>query len=336
VRPLAAAAARACLLAVLLLAFAVALAVRTGETHELRPAYLELRETAPGRFDVLWKTPMRGEARLALTPVVSGESAALPPVTRRADNAAIQTWILRVDSLRGRTLAIAGLEGTMTDALVRVEFLDGSGWTDRLTPRRPAATVPERMTGRTVAAVYFTLGVEHILEGLDHLLFVLALLILTRGGWRLVRAITAFTVAHSVTLALATLGVVHVPQRPVEAAIALSIVILATEIVHGWQGRVGLTLRRPWIVAFAFGLLHGLGFAGALSAIGLPEGRIPLALLFFNLGVEAGQLLFVAAILAAVAVTRRAGLVAPRWAHLAQTYAIGTLAAFWTIERVVA
>ena len=180
---------------------------------------------------------------------------------------------------------------------------------------------------------YGALGVEHILLGIDHLLFVLALLLIVSGWRKLVATITAFTVAHSITLALATLGFVNVPQAPVEAVIALSILFVAVEIVHWRQGREGLTRRRPWVVAFLFGLLHGLGFAGALTEIGLPEHAIPLALLFFNIGVEIGQLLFIAVILAAIPGLRRLSL--PEWAWRIPVYSIGGLAAFWTIERIV-
>ena len=156
------------------------------------------------------------------------------------------------------------------------------------------------------------------------------------GTWRLVKTVTAFTVAHSITLGLATLGFVHVPSKPVEAVIALSIVFVAAEIVQARRGRAGLAAQMPWIVAFTFGLLHGFGFAGALSEVGLPEGHIPVALLFFNLGVEAGQLLFVAAVLALVACARRIRVAWPRWAELVPPYAIGSVAMFWVIQRVAA
>jgi hydrogenase/urease accessory protein HupE len=314
--------------------------------HEVRPSYLELRETASGEYSVLWKTPMLGDARLALDPEFSGAVEVIAPVvTHRPPGAAVQTWTIRAERLRGQALRIRGLEGTMTDALARIEFADGTAWTQRLTPREPAATIPVRESAFTVAAVYLKLGVEHILLGSDHLLFVLALLIIARGRWQVVKTVTAFTVAHSITLAAATLGLVHVPQRPVEALIALSIAFVATEIVRGRDGRAGLAARAPWIVAFAFGLLHGFGFAGALSELGLPQGHIPLALAFFNLGVEAGQLVFIAAVLAGLALLRavatRAGAAdararLPRWAPLAPAYLIGTTAMFWVFERVAA
>ena len=224
----------------------------------------------------------------------------------------------------------------MTDALVRVEFADGTTWTQRLTPHRPAATIPAAESSFAVAGVYLRLGVEHILTGLDHLLFVLALLIVARKGRRLLASVTAFTVAHSVTLALAALGFARVPQQPVEAVIALSIVFMAVEIVRGRQGYAGITGRSPWIVAFAFGLLHGFGFAGALSEIGLPPAHIPLALLFFNLGVELGQLLFVAVVLGAGWLLGHLWTRSSRWTEMAPPYAVGTVAMFWVLQRLAA
>ena len=303
--------------------------------HEVRPAFLDLREERLGEFSVLWKTPMVGDARLALGLVFAADVVATSPViTRRVPGAALQTWTIRAPGLRGQPLAIDGLGSTMTDALVRVEFADGTSWTQRLTPRQPAATVPVKETPLAVARAYLGLGVEHILAGVDHLLFVLALLLIARDRWRLLATVTAFTAAHSITLALATLEVVRVPQRPVEAIIAHSIVFVAIEIVRVRQGHASLTARAPWVVAFTFGLLHGFGFAGALAEIGLPPGQIPLALLFFNVGVEAGQLLFIAAMLGFVGALRRVPVRLPRWTALVPPYAIGCVAMAWVIQRV--
>jgi hydrogenase/urease accessory protein HupE len=307
----------------------------TASAHEVRPAYLELREEKPGQFAVTWKTPMLGDARLALEPEFTGDVKPVTPMTTRTvPGAAVQTWTLRAEMLRGQTVRIGGLEGTMTDALVRMEFVDGTSWTERLTPQQPTAVIPARQGRFSVASVYLRLGVEHILTGVDHLLFILALIIITRGGWKLVKTVTAFTVSHSITLTAATLGFVHVPQRPVEAVIALSIVFVACEIVHRRQGCSGLTERWPWIVALTFGLLHGLGFAGALSEVGLPQGHIPLALLFFSVGVEIGQLIFIAAVVSLLAVMRRVRIPIPRWGEFVPPYAIGTVAMFWIIQRV--
>jgi hydrogenase/urease accessory protein HupE len=304
--------------------------------HEVRPAYLELREEKAGEFSVLFKSPMRGDARLALEVAFSGATRNIVPATTRTTaDAAVQTWRMRaLDPLSGQRLKIVGLNGTMTDALVRIEFSDGSTWTERLTPPRPEVTIPLRQSGWSVAAAYFKLGVEHILLGIDHLLFVLALLILAAGTWSLVAAVTAFTAAHSITLALATLGFVHVPSKPVEAVIALSIVFVAAEIVHGSRGRAGLAASAPWLVAFTFGLLHGFGFAGALSEVGLPQGHVLIALMFFNVGVEVGQILFVAAVLVIAALIRRNRSPLPLWARQVPAYAIGSVAMFWVIERI--
>ena len=305
--------------------------------HEVRPAYLELTERSAGEFSVLWKTPMRGDARLSLRPVFSGDAKVHGTVTARGVNgASIQQWTLLAPHLRGQRLTLDGLESTMTDALVRIVFADGTTWTQRLTPRAPAAIVPFRQTGWSVAWQYLQLGVEHILLGVDHLLFVLALLLVTTGAARLVKTVTAFTVAHSITLGLAALGVVHVPTAPIEAVIALSIVFVAVEIVRARRGSPGLASRAPWFIAFAFGLLHGFGFASALREIGLPQAHVPTALLFFNCGVEIGQLLFVCCVLGLVRLLRGLRPRASGLAALSPAYAIGGVAMFWVIQRVAA
>ena len=305
--------------------------------HELRPAYLELREEGSGEIQVTWKTPARGEMRLSLSPEFSGRTEKLTLITTRLTNDSnVQTWRMKaIDSVRGQNLRIDGLEGTMTDVLVRVEFADGTTWTQRLTPQQPAAIIPTRTSRLAVVGVYTKLGVEHILTGIDHLLFVLALIIITRGGWKLVKTVTAFTLSHSLTLTAATLGWVHVPQQPVEAIIALSIVFVAAEIVQGYRGRVGIAARAPWIVALTFGLLHGLGFAGGLSEVGLPTKHIPTALLFFSVGVEVGHFLFVGAVIGLGVIVRRINVSLPRWTEYGPPYAIGCLAMFWVIQRTL-
>jgi hydrogenase/urease accessory protein HupE len=304
--------------------------------HEVRPGYLELREIAPATFSVLWKVPMRGGARLKLEPRLPDTCRQkTPPSSRVAAGATIQRWSLACDGkLSGGVIAIDGLEHTLTDVLVRIERHDGSVHTERLTPGKPSFEVTGAASVWQIASTYLGLGVEHILLGIDHLLFVLALLIIVKAWRTLVATITAFTVAHSITLAAATLGYVHAPQQPVEAVIALSILFLATEIMHTRQGHPGLAQRRPWLVAFVFGLLHGFGFAGALAEVGLPEQAIPLALLFFNVGVEVGQLLFVAAMIALYRIWVRLEVRPMRWAQALPVYAIGSITAYWTIERV--
>jgi hydrogenase/urease accessory protein HupE len=252
------------------------------------------------------------------------------------NNAFTERWTLRrAAGLTGGTIRIAGLSATSTDVLVRLERLDGSTQVTRLTPSAPSFVVEATPPAFQVARTYSVLGVEHILSGIDHLLFILALLIITRGGWKLVKTVTAFTVSHSITLTLATLGYVHIPQRPVEATIALSIVFVAAEILRGRAGQPGLTQRAPWVVAFAFGLIHGLGFASGLSEAGLPVAHIPTALFFFSIGVETGHFLFIGVVLSLSALARRVTLPAPRWAQLLPPYAIGSVAMFWVIQRTL-
>ena len=304
--------------------------------HEVRPGYLEIREVSPTRFELFWKVPARGESeRLSLRPAFPEDCS---PGADRSGRIVGDAWIERgvlecASGLHGGSIRIDGLEATGTDVLVRVLGSHGSAQVVRLTPADRSFVVTRSPSTAGVALTYLKLGIEHILLGVDHLLFVLALLILVRGGRRLVATVTAFTLAHSLTLAAATLGLVHVSQMPVEAVIALSIVFVAAEIVHGQQGRPGLTQRSPWIVAFVFGLLHGLGFAGALAEVGLPSQAIPVALLFFNVGVEVGQLAFIAAVFAVWLPIRRLRVAWPAWSPRVPAYAIGAIAAYWTIER---
>jgi hydrogenase/urease accessory protein HupE len=307
----------------------------------VRPAYLELRQTGADTYDVLWKVPGRGDnMRLGLNvELPPGCTNLNRPRGSMVNGAFIERWQVKcAGGLTGGTIYIGGLSTTMTDVLVRLERLDGSTQVTRLTPSAPSLVVAPAANALGVARTYTLLGVEHILSGVDHLLFVLALLIITAGGWKLVKTVTAFTVSHSITLTLAALGYIHVPQPPVEAAIALSIVFVASEIVHTRAGRTGLTARAPWIVALTFGLMHGLGFASGLSEAGLPEGHIPTALLFFSLGVETGHFLFIGAVLAALAVSRRVlrPVMVPEWSSLLPPYAIGSVAMFWVIQRIAA
>lgn len=314
----------------ILVPFAVA------QAHELRPGYLELRQVGAETYDVVWKLPVRGNRQLALR-VGLPEACQATSQTRRAGTAGAVIERRRVrcpGGLEGQAIEIDGLNASLTDVLVRLERGDGTTQTVRLTPDSRSFVVAASPSRLQVAATYFVLGVEHILLGVDHLLFVLALLLLVKGGWMLVKTITAFTVAHSITLALAALGHVHVPQAPVEAVIALSIVFLASELAKKGTGAPRLTESIPWLVAFVFGLLHGFGFAGALTEIGLPRSEIPLALLTFNIGVEVGQLLFVGAVLAAVAILGRLTDLRISWGRQATAYGIGCISAFWLIERL--
>ena len=307
-----------------------------------RPAYLELREAGEGRYDVMWKVPAQGDARLAVEVVFpSGTTKVALPRSLMSAGAYVEQWqISRAGGLVGQTIAIDGLVGGITDVIVRIERLDGTSQVEHLLPQRPQFTVKGTTGTAQIAWSYLVLGIEHILTGFDHLLFVLALVILVKGVRRLIATVTAFTVAHSLTLVAATVGWVHVPSPPVEAAIALSIVFVAGEIIRARQGNASLTQRYPWVVAFTFGLLHGLGFAGALAEVGLPQLSIPIALLFFNVGVEIGQLLFIAAVLAVIAIGRWIGdrivLSQPQWLWRIPPYAIGGSASYWVIERVAA
>jgi hydrogenase/urease accessory protein HupE len=316
--------------------------------HEVRPAYLELHQRGTDTYDVLWKVPARGDnMRLGIcVEFPSGTTNATTPRTSFVNDASTERWtVKRPGGLTGGKINIDGLAATMTDVLVRIENLDGTTQVTRLSPSSPSFVVSAAPGALEVCRTYLVLGVEHILFGVDHLLFVLALLILVKGWRRLVGTITAFTVAHSITLAAATLGFVHVPSKPVEATIALSIVFVACEIVHRRSGRSGLTEGWPWIIAFSFGLLHGLGFASALREVGLPQNAIPLALLFFNIGVEVGQLLFIGLVMAIIALAVRTARkfsqwnIAPQsafaWCENIAAYAIGAVAAFWLIQRTL-
>ncbi len=304
--------------------------------HELRPAFLELIETAPDQFDVLWKVPARGEARLALDATLPGNCTDTGPRTVIDTGVAVSSrWTVAcAGGLADRTIAIGGLSATYTDVLLRIENADGVQQSTRLSPDSPRYVVLAAPSAWDTARTYFLLGVEHILLGIDHLLFVLALLLLIRNTRTLIETITAFTIAHSITLAAAALGWANAPQPPVEAAIALSIVVVASEIVRAGRGATDLSIRYPWLIAFLFGLLHGFGFGGALRDIGLPQKDVPLALFTFNLGVEAGQLLFVIAVLTLLAAIRALFTTRLPKARTIAAYVIGSVSAFWFVARV--
>jgi hydrogenase/urease accessory protein HupE len=306
--------------------------------HEVRPALLQLTEVEADRFTLLWRLPARGERVLALEPRMPANCQALgvPELDWDGARAEQRRELLCEGGLADEEIAIEGLQRLRTDVLIRVDYLNGGTETLRATPSSPTVTLAGRRDLLQVSKAYLLLGIEHILLGIDHLLFVGALLLLVSGWRRLVATVTAFTFAHSITLAGATLGVINFPSALIEALIALSIVFVAAEVIHLHQGKSTLTVNRPWLIAFAFGLLHGFGFAGALSAVGLPPEAVPAALLFFNLGVEAGQLLFIAALLlVARALTLFQG-EWPNWLRPGIAYGIGTLAAFWTTERIAA
>ncbi len=243
-----------------------------------------------------------------------------------------RTTLVCEGGIRGKTLGIDGLRETTTDVLVRIHHADGVTETHLIRPLSPAYVVGG---GSGKAAAYFRLGVEHIVMGVDHLLFVLGLLLIVGDRWMLLKTITSFTIAHSITLGVATLGYASAPVLPLNAAIALSILFLGPEIVRSMRGETSLTIRHPWVVAFAFGLLHGFGFASGLTTLGLPAAEIPIALLLFNVGVEVGQLFFVAMIVLLARSFRTLEIRWPRWAEWMPAYAVGSLGAFWFIQRTV-
>jgi len=314
------------------------IAAMPAAAHELQPGFLELKETASGRYDVLWKLPSLGssDARMPIVPVFPQACRQLGEA--RSDRAGT-AWVFTAQiecqgGLAGRKVGIEGLEAFVTDVLVRVQHLDAKVETHVLKPVQPWVTLRSPDDARRGAGVYLYLGIEHILLGIDHLLFVLGLLLIVRDRWMLVKTVTAFTVAHSITLAVATFGIASIAPAPLNAAIALSILFLGPEIVRRWRGESSFTIRHPWVVAFAFGLLHGFGFASGLAALGLPNGEVPLALLLFNVGVEIGQLAFVIVILL---LERAFRLLQVHWPKLVERlpgYLVGTLGAFWTIQRV--
>ena len=324
----------------LVAALAAMLLASPALAHRLSPAFFGLTETAPGMYAVQWKVSIAGGLASALEPKVPQGCSLTGDVRTYVVNEDVRFQhgtMSCAGGIGGRELEVDGLELTQTDVLLRVDYLDGSASNQRLTPAEPSVVIPERPSALEVIRTYTVLGIGHILGGVDHLLFVLALLLLVRGIGRLVATVTAFTLAHSVTLAAATLGFVHVPPAPVEATIALSILFLASELARqGADGRADLTARFPWLVAFSFGLLHGFGFAGALSEVGVPQKAVPLALLFFNVGVEIGQLAFIAAVLAIGWSVRRAAIRAPAWWPRAAAYGIGSVAAFWVVQRTAA
>lgn len=311
----------------------IGLVATPANAHELDPGFLQLTESDAGQFAVLWKVPKAGGRRMPLDPIFpAGCVEATPRSSQDAGRGLIERWSMRCDAtLVGREIRIGRLEATSTDVMIRVELRDEEPRTYLVSSTAPAVEVGE--AGGQPVLGYLWLGIEHILLGIDHLLFVLGLLLIVQNRWMLLKTVTAFTVAHSITLAIATLGYASAPGPPLNAAIALSILFLGPEIVRVWRGETSFTIRHPWVVAFAFGLLHGFGFASGLSTIGLPQAEIPLALLLFNVGVELGQLFFVVVILALERSFAILEMHWPRWVEAFPGYAVGSLGAFWFIQR---
>ena len=307
------------------------------QADEVRPAYLEVKENQENIFSLLLKVPAKGSKKLNIQVILPKSCTNITPISSHfVNSASLERWSVKCENgLVGETLSFTGLKRTSTDLLLRLEFANGTSQSELLTAAETSYTIPKEASSLQVVKTYTWLGITHILLGFDHLLFVFALLLIVKSMRRLLWTITAFTLAHSLTMAGATLGFIYIPQQPVEAMIALSILFLAMEIVHEKQGKVGLTVRYPWMIAFVFGLLHGFGFAGALAEIGLPQQAITLALIFFNIGVELGQLMFVATVvLIALALQRLKHPDILQKVETVVVYAIGTLSSFWVFERV--
>ncbi|NOQ92971.1 MAG: HupE/UreJ family protein [Flavobacteriaceae bacterium] len=307
----------------------------SANAHEVRPAYLQIEQTGENSFHVVWKIPATGMAvpkiylELPKNWKMTSNNASL------ISNALRQEWNYELnDNIHGGEITFDGLQNTIMDVLVTIKLLNGVKFSGLVKPKNPIYVIPDTPSVWNISKTYLKLGIEHILFGFDHLLFVLALVLITFGGWRIVKTITAFTIAHSITLSLAVLGFVHMPSASIEAVIALSIVFLAVELVHFTKGRVGLTAKYPWVVAFIFGLLHGFGFAGALTELGLPQTDIPFALAFFNIGVELGQLVFVMVILVIIFLVNKIKMKPKNWVKLVPAYSIGIIATMWCFERV--
>jgi len=305
--------------------------------HEIRPAYLEIKQQTADSYQVLWKIPLIGNKAPKIDPILP-EQFTLDQID---DEFLPDSYIRRYQGnyygeLNGQKIAIQGLDMTLVDVLVQIYLLDESSYTFLLQPDQATIIIPKEPSKWEVVKLYIFLGIEHILIGIDHLLFVLGLLLLVKGLRPLIQTITAFTIAHSITLGIASFNLINVPGPPVEAVIALSIVFLAREYLMVKKGENSMTAQYPWVVAFSFGLLHGFGFAGALSDIGFPQKEVPLALLTFNVGVEIGQLIFIGIMLFFWKLVQKTKLPLQNGSWKILPYSMGTIAAFWLVERVVA
>ena len=307
--------------------------------HPLDPALLEIREIRDAPVEVLWRVPLGRPGTPSILPVLPHRCVGLStPTSSNAGRSVTQRWTVNCGSrsLVGERIGIQGLRERKTDALLRVHLADARVIQAVLRGDNPFLTIPERTSPLSIVHDYLILGFEHILTGPDHLLFLLGLLLLVHGRRLLFWTITSFTVGHSVTLSLAVLGFVHIPPTPVEALIAFSLFVVAVELTREAVDSPSLLRRFPWAMVLAFGLLHGLGFAGALAEIGLPTNEIPLALFSFNVGIELGQLLFVLLILLVRAVLFLLPVRWPKKSEAIPAYVIGSLAVFWILERVLA
>jgi hypothetical protein len=309
----------------------------SAQAHESRPAYLEINQTTASRYELVWRTPVNAGMRLPIALKLPDDvQNVTAPALQELPDSLIERRLIEINGgLAGKRIEFIGLQATITDVLVRVRTSDGAHWTMLVHPSQPwvELTAPRGMMA--VAATFLVQGIRHISFGADHLLFVLGLLLIVKDRWMLLKTVTAFTVAHSITLAIASFGYANAPVVPLNAAIALSILFLGPEIVRSWKGETSFTIRNPWVVAFAFGLLHGFGFAGALTSAGLPRNELPPALLGFNVGVEIGQVAFVLLVLLLERSFRVLEVRWPRWAASLPGYTVGSLGAFWTVQRIV-
>lgn len=317
--------------------FALALWSCLVRAHDGTPAYLEISEVEATRYLITVKRPKIAQ-RMPPMVVVPPTNCRNPDATAAThlEGALVERYQLLCDrDLAGERFALEGLDRTNLGVVVRIAWSDGIDNTFLVEPEEAGFRVPDRVTMQGVAWDYTVLGLKHIMLGVDHLLFVLCLLSIIKGAWLTLKTITAFTVAHSITLALVALDVVHVPAPPVEAVVALSIVFLAREKLALDQGRVSLAVRKPWLIAFGFGLIHGMGFATALEETGLPQKHVAMALLLFNVGVEIGQIAFISAVVAVTLAVSRLPILNQEWGRRLPPYAIGICAAYWVVERVV-
>jgi len=320
----------------ILLVFFGAVVLETASAHESQPGSLEMKQLGPDRWDITWRAPIYyGKPHPAQLQLPEDWQTLGQPTERRRPDSIIFHRMVTTGgkSIEGKVIRFPGLEATITDVFIRVIRLDDSVVSTVARPTKPWAALRGERPWHATAGEYLGLGFHHILLGVDHLLFVLGLLLIVRGRRMLFKTITSFTVAHSITLAIATLGYARAPLPPLNAAIALSILFLGPEVVRSRRGETSLTIRFPWVVAFAFGLLHGFGFASGLSTTGMPKTELPWALLWFNVGVETGQLVFVFLALALGWAFRTLEIRWPRWALTIPGYTVGSLGAYWTIQR---
>ena len=308
----------------------------TAWAHETRPGFLELRESAPDTYSFLWKRPAGGEVEIQIAPTIPEGCHLAASGQQLTPGAVIVRGTLRcAGGIAGKTFAIDGLESVITDVIVRIRYADGRLENHLVKPVNPSVTLGAQTNDWQRMAAYLRLGFEHILLGIDHLLFVLGLLLIVADRWMLVKTITSFTIAHSITLAVATLGYASAPVAPLNVAIAMSILFLGPEIVRVRRGEISFAVRHAWAIAFAFGLLHGFGFASGLTSMGLAQAEIPLALLLFNVGVEIGQISFVLVVLLLVRSFQTLQITWPRLMKALPGYVVGSLGAYWTIQRTI-